>query len=96
MSSATFKDVAFLASCIASELAIVRQALDLAVGNDDITAVATANVMVCRAWLLADLIGQATGCAAVVGGAADWSLTEGQLQRLEALRAQVRCSEATK
>jgi hypothetical protein len=85
--SATFKDVAFLASCIASDLASVRQALDLAEGTDDMNAVVAVNALVCRAGLLADLLSQATGGGAVEGGATDWSLNKCQAEILEALRS---------
>jgi hypothetical protein len=87
--SATFKDVAFLASCIASDLATVRRALDMAVGNADMHAVVAVNALVCRAGCLADLLGQAAGWGAVEGGATDWSLTDGEAQHLAALRAKV-------
>lgn len=92
--SATFKDVAFLASCIARELSTIRHALDMAVGDDDMDAVVAVNALVCRAGLLADLLGQAAGSVGVEGGATEWFLPEGQLQHLEALRSKAQRGES--
>lgn len=92
--SAAFKDVAFLANCIASDLASVRQALDLAEGTDDMNAVVAVNALVCRAGLLADLLSQAAGGGAVEGGATEWSLNKCQAETLEALRSKAQRGES--
>jgi hypothetical protein len=83
----TMGHVAYLAGCIAEELSSAQRVLENAISNEDMDSACGVLLQVCRAGLMSDLLHQAAGGAGVLGGASEWFFSEGQVQRLEALRA---------